>query len=235
MSQIQPLAVPRRRGVMRRRIIPGVGVALAVLGALELGLRIIAEGHPSQEVRMYALAFSVTAGAIVAGLRGATGAVLVLLIASGVSEAGDINRSYNVTIASSACPTGAPGLLSDGKAPGMSLAGVVAWNVTVCPEATRTFTGTGGWKVCVYREYPGPQKWATSNMYFDMTDDGRGNAIVTTTANPCHTFYDVEVGVADGDLVYVRPTQAGDTEGALGVSAGTAVSVYLEAVYKRAL
>jgi hypothetical protein len=210
MSQIQPLAVPRRRGVMRRRIIPGVGVALAVLGALELGLRIIAEGHPSQEVR-------------------------VLLIASGVSEAGDINRSYNVTIASSACPTGAPGLLSDGKAPGMSLAGVVAWNVTVCPEATRTFTGTGGWKVCVYREYPGPQKWATSNMYFDMTDDGRGNAIVTTTANPCHTFYDVEVGVADGDLVYVRPTQAGDTEGALGVSAGTAVSVYLEAVYKRAL
>jgi hypothetical protein len=217
----------RGRSLMKRRIIPGVVVTLAVLGALEVGLRVIADGHSNPDVRLMALAFSLTAGALVGGLRGAGALVLLLGIAAASSaQAGDASRQYNVTISTSDCPSGTPGLLYDLKEPGLPLAGLRAWNLTVCPTSGQTFTGVGGWRACVFRRTPGPNQWVGSNLYFDMTDDGTGSPISTTVARPCHTFYDQELGVNDGDLVYVYPTTT------LGVSAGTAVSVYLEGVFR---
>lgn len=219
------LPLKRRRSVLRRNVLPGALVAVAILGALEVGFRVIAEGHTNPNVRLYALAFSVTAGALVGGLRGAGPLALLLVVGLGASsaQAGDRNRQYNVTVASSACPTGTPGLLYDFKPPGIALAGLRSYNVTVCPESGQTFTGTGAWKACVYKEAPGPMKWTLAPLfYLDMTDDGQGNPITSTLANPCVTFWDFEVGVNDGDLVYVYPTTT------MGISGGTVVSVYLE-------
>lgn len=62
--------VNSRRGIMKRRILPGAVTTLVVLGSLEVGLRVIADAHSNPDVRLVALAFSLSAGALVAGLRG---------------------------------------------------------------------------------------------------------------------------------------------------------------------
>lgn len=218
----------KRRGIMRRSVIPGAATTVAVLAALEVALQVIADGHTDPNVRLYALALSAASGVLVGLLRKA-GLMLVplaLAVASGPAEAGDAARQYNVTISTSACPTGTPGLLYDLKEPGLTLNGLKAWNLTVCPSSGQTFTGVGGWKACVFRRSPGPNKWALAPLFYqDMEDDGRGNALTSTADNPCLTFWDLQVGVNDGDLLYVYPTPN------LGVSGGTAVSVYLEGVF----
>lgn len=151
--------------------------------------------------------------------RGGAALAVLLALAAGAAEAGDRNKWYNVTIASAACPTSAPTLTT----PGISLSGLKAWNLTVCPQSGSIFTGTGLFRACVYRASPGPMQWTLSRrFYWDMADDGGGNAIVTTLSNPCHTFEDVQVGVGDGDLLYIYP------ETDIGVSGGSVVSVYLE-------
>lgn len=212
---------PRKRGVIRRRVVPGVAVALAVLAGLEVGLQFLADGHPDAMVRLLALAAAAGVGAAVAALR--RGGSLVVLLACGMAassaQAGDRDRWYNVTISTAACPTGTPG------SSGFALSGVRAWNVTVCPTLGQTITGAGLLRACVFRASPGPIKWALSPRFFwDMSDDGSGNPITSTLANPCVTFEDVQVGVNDGDLLYIYPSTD------FGVSGGTAISVYLEGV-----
>lgn len=213
----------KRKSKIQKALVGG-GVALAVLAGLEVAFRVLADGHPNEAWRLGFLAASMGLGAVAAALRSSSAAVVLLAVgAAGGAEAADAQRQYNVTIASSACPTGTPGLLSDGKEPGLSLDSLRAYNVTVCPANGQTFTGVGGWKACVFRRTPGPNKWALAHQFFlDMEDDGRGNTVTSTEDNPCVTFWDVEVGVWDADLVYVYPTTD------LGVSGGTAVSVYLE-------
>lgn len=213
-----------KRKSRAKRALTGAAVTLALLGAMEVGFRVIADGHPDNMVRLMALALSMAAGAFVASLRGGGSAVLLVVgLSSWSAQAGDVNRSYNVTISSSACPTGTPGLLADGKEPGLFLGGLKAWNVTICPTSGETFTGAGLVRVCVFRRSPGPNKWTLSpTFYWDMSDDGTGNAITSTVSNPCVTFGDVLLGVNDADLVYAYP------ETSLGVSGGTAISVYLK-------
>lgn len=227
MSEVN-VPVARRRGIVKHNILPGAMVGVGILVAAEVFFRVIADGHTDPDVRLIAMALSVAAGAFVGFLRG-SGALVVLLAVglAGAAEAADRSRQYNVTIATAACPTGTPGQLYDGKIPGLLLSGLRAYNVTVCPQSGHTFTGLGGWRACVYRESPGPLKWALAPLFYvDMTDDGFGSPLTSTVANPCLTFWDVELGVNDGDLLYVYPTTS------LGVSGGTAVSVYLEGVMR---
>lgn len=61
---------PKKRSAMRHRVVPGVAVALAVLAGLEVALRVLADGHPSDTVRLLALAGAAGVGAAVAVLRG---------------------------------------------------------------------------------------------------------------------------------------------------------------------
>jgi hypothetical protein len=227
MSEPQPLpSVPIRKPRSRlRRAMFGAGLTLAILGGLEVVFHAIADGAVSPTVKLVARALALGVGAVVAGLRDGPPAALLLALALSVpSQAADRYRAYSVTLASAACPTGTPGLLSDGKEPGLATGGLRAWNVTVCPEATRTFTGTGLLRVCVFRKSPsGPGLWALSpTFYWDFSDDGSGNPITSTSSNRCVTFSDVLLGVNDGDLVHVYP------ETTLGVSAGATISVYLE-------
>lgn len=227
MSEPQPLpSVPIRKPRSRaRRALEGAGVALVLLGGLEVVLSVIAEGAVSPTVQLVARALSVGVGVVVAGLRGSAPAALLLAAAASLpAHAADRYRSYSITLSSSACPTGTPGLLSDGKEPGLALGGLRAWNLTICPASTRTFTGSGLIRVCVFRRSPGgPNTWVLSPTFFwDMSDDGSGTAITSTSSNPCVTFADTQLGVNDGDLVFVYP------ETTLGVSGGTTVSVYLE-------
>lgn len=226
-----PIPVKKRRGIMRRSIIPGAATALILLGALELGLQVIANGHPDPAVKLYALAFSVTAGAIVAGMRGSGGAGLVLLAvtAASSSQGADRSRVYPVTIATAACPTGTPGVLADGKEAGLALAGLRFWSLTVCPATGDTVGGTisgaGKLHACVFRRSPGPNAWTLSpTFYWDMADDGSGTAITSTSSNRCVTFSDIQLGMSDGDLLYVYPSAD------FGVSGATGVKVFLEGV-----
>jgi hypothetical protein len=225
-AQLQPIPVRKPRS-RTRRALHGVGVTLALLGGLEVALLVIAHaelGEVSPAAKLIARALSLGVGAVVAGLRGGGTALLLVAAVSMSAHAADRYRSYSVTLASAACPTGAPGLMSDGKEPGLSVGGLRSWNVTVCPESTRTFTGAGLLRVCVFRRSPGgPNLWTLSpTFYWDFADDGSGNPITSTSSNRCVTFSDVLLGVNDGDLVYVYP------ETTLGVSAGATVSVYLE-------
>lgn len=59
----------QKRSALRHRVVPGVTVALAVLAGLEVALRVLADGHPSDTVRLLALAGSAGVGAVVAALR----------------------------------------------------------------------------------------------------------------------------------------------------------------------
>jgi hypothetical protein len=223
-EQIQsiPVRKPRSR---TRRALEGSAVAITLLVGLEVALSVIADGAVSPVAKLLARALAFGIGAVVAGLRGGPPVLLLLAVAVSLpAAAADRYRGYTVTLASSACPTGAPGLMSDGKEPGIATGGLRSWNVTICPEATRTFTGTGLLRVCVFRRSPGgPNLWTLSpTFYWDFSDDGSGNPITSTSSNRCVTFSDVLLGVNDGDLVYVYP------ETTLGVSAGSTVSVYLE-------
>lgn len=219
--QTVPIRKPRSR---LNRAAFGVGLTLAILGGMEVAFQVIADGALSPTTKLLARALALGIGAVVSGLRGGPPAALLALALVLPAHAADRYRSYAVTLASAACPTGAPGLLSDAKEPGLATGGLRAWNVTVCPEATRTFTGTGLLRVCVFRRSPGgPGLWVLSPTFFwDFADDGSGNPITSTSSNRCVTFSDVLLGVNDGDLVHVYP------ETTLGVSGGSTVSIYLE-------
>lgn len=212
---------PRKRGTLRHRVVPGVAVALAVLAGLEVMLHVLADGHPDTTVRLLALAGAAGVGAAVAALR--RGGSLAVLLACGLAassaQAADRIRDYEVTVSTSACPTGTPGNWDDLKPPGIALTGLKAWNVRLCPKtAGAYFTGTGGWKACVYRS----GAWTLLPwFYLDMTDDGQGNTVASTADNPCVSYWDFELGVNDGDLLFLYPTTT------LGVSSGTQVSVRL--------
>lgn len=209
---------PRKRGTLRHRVVPGVAVALAVLAGLEVALQVLADGHPDSMVRLLALAGAAGLGAAVALLRRGS---LVVLLACGLgassAQAADRIRDYDVTISTAACPTGSPGNWTDLKPPGIAISGLKAWNLKLCPKtAGAYFTGTGGWKACVYRS----SGWTLLPwFYLDMTDDGQGNPVTSTADNPCVSYWDVELGVNDGDLLFLYPTTT------LGVSSGTLVSV----------
>lgn len=227
MSELQPLpSVPIRKPRSRlKRAAYGVGLTLAILGGLEVAFQVIADGAVSPTTKLLARALGLGVGAAVAGLRSGPPAALMLAVVLAMpAGAADRYRSYSVTLASAACPAGTPGVLSDGKEPGIATGGLRAWNVTVCPESTRTFTGTGLLRVCVFRRSPGgPNLWVLSpTFYWDFSDDGTGNPITSTSSNRCVTFPDVLLGVNDGDLVHVYP------ETSLGVSAGSTIDVYLE-------
>jgi hypothetical protein len=227
MSEPQPLpSVPIRKPRSRlRRAMFGAGLTLAILGGLEVVFQAIADGAVSPTVKLVARALALGVGAVVAGRRDGPPAALLLALALSVpSQAADRYRAYSVTLASAACPTGTPGLLSDGKEPGLATGGLRAWNVTIKPVSGQTFTGTGLLRVCVFRRSPsGPNQWVLSpTFYWDFSDDGSGNPITSTVSNPGVTFADVLLGVNDGDLVHVYP------ETTLGVSGGATVDIYLE-------
>lgn len=218
MSQQPNISLPlkRRQSVLRRKVLPGAIVSVAVLAALEVGFRVIAEGHPNPTVRLLALAFSVTAGSLVGGLRGA-GPLAVLLAVGVASEAPAADRErypYDVTISTAACPTGAPGRDSTNREYGMQLGGLKSWAVMICPASGQTFTGTGKLKACVYRSVS--QQWALSPLFeWDLT------GYTSTVANPCFTMPDVMMAMDTGDLLYVYPSQD------FTVSGGTAIRVSL--------
>ncbi len=223
-TQLQSVPIRKPRSRINRAVF-GLGLTLAILGGLEVAFHVIADGAVSPTVKLIARALALGAGAVIAGLRGGPPAALLLAVGLALpSHAADRSRSYSVTLASAACPTGTPGKLSDGLEPGISTGGLRSWDVTVCPESGQTFTGTGLLRVCVFRRSPGgPNRWALSpTFYWDFADDGTGNPITSTSSNGCVTFSDVLLGVNDGDLVHVYP------ETSLGVSGGTMVSVYLE-------
>lgn len=223
-EHLQPIPVHKPRSRLRRAVF-GAGLTLAILGGLEVAFQVIADGALSYEVKLAARALALGVGAVIAGIRGGPPAAMLLAVALSLpAGAADRHRAYAVTLSSAACPTGTPGVLSDGKEPGLATGGLRAWNVTVCPEATRTFTGTGLLRVCVFRRSPsGPNLWVLSpTFYWDFADDGTGTPITSTSSNGCVTFSDVLLGVNDGDLVHVYP------ETTLGVSAGSTISVYLE-------
>lgn len=217
----------RHRRKVARRGLEGAAIALLIMGGVEAALQVLADGHPDPMVRVWAVAGAALAGAVLAGLRGPTKVLLLcVVLAAASAQAADRDRQYNVTISTAACPTGTPGQLYDLKTPGIALAGVRAWSVTICPTSGQTFTGVGLLRACVFRATPGPNKWALSpRFYWDMADDGTGSPITSSSSNPCVTFEDVQVGVNAGDLVYVYPSTD------FGVSGGTAISVYLSAVF----
>jgi hypothetical protein len=217
---LQPIPVRKPRS-RTRRALEGTAVAIVLLGGLEVALSVIADGAVSHETKLVARALAFGIGAVVAGLRGGPPVALLFAVALSLpSGAADRYRSYSVTLASSACPTGTPGLMSDAKEPGISTGGLRAWNVTILAPDGETFTGTGLLRVCVFRRSPsGPNLWVPSPTFaWDFSDDGYGNPITGARA----TFSDIQLGVNDGDLVYVYP------ETTLGVSGGTTVSIYLE-------
>lgn len=218
--QLQSVPIRKPRSRMRHAAF-GVGLTLAILGGMEVAFQVIADGALSPTTKLLARALALGIGAVVSGLRGGPPAALLLALAVGLpAHAADRYRPYTVTLASSACPAGAPGIMSDGKEPGMSLSGLRAWNVTILAPTGQTFTGTGLLRVCVFRRAPGgPNRWVESPTFaWDFSDDGYGNPITSDSA----TFSDVLIGVNDGDLVYVYP------ETTLGVSGGSTVSIYLE-------
>lgn len=209
-------SLQKRRSVIRRTVLPGIATTLVVLAAVEVGLQVIAEGHPDPTVRLYALAFSLTVGALVAGLRGAgTLAVLLSVGMAGEARAADRERyPYDVTISTAACPTGTPGRDSTNREYGMALGGLKSWAVMICPALGQTFTGTGKLKACVYRSVS--QQWALSPLFeWDLT------GYTSTVAHPCFTMPDVLMGMDTGDLLFVYPSQD------FAVSGGTAIRVSL--------
>lgn len=58
----------RGRSALRRRAY-GAATTVAILAAVEVGFRVIADGHPNPDVRLAALAVSMAAGAFVASFR----------------------------------------------------------------------------------------------------------------------------------------------------------------------
>lgn len=165
------------------------------------------------------------AGVPVPSPRSARAAPLLLLLAALPAHAGAPRyHTHTFTVSTAACPTGAPGLDTDGTAYGISLAAVRAWTVEICPvTAGAYFTGAGLLKTCTYSQTEwGSGSWALGPT-LDIGPDGDPTTTdVTTTAdNPCRRYWDVEVGVGLSDRVYVYPSTD------LGLSAGTQVRVRL--------
>jgi hypothetical protein len=175
------------------------------------------------------------AGAVVcAGLAGvplqAPGArraapLLVALLCAPTADAGSPRyHPSTITVSTAACPTGTPGTDSDGVEYGISLSGVRAWTVEICPvTADAYFTGAGLLRTCVFsRTDWGSGSWALGPE-LDIGPDGDPTTddLTTTAANPCRRYWDVEVGVALSDRLYVIPSTT------LGLSAGTQVRVRL--------
>lgn len=211
------------RKKLARRGLEGAAIALVLMGGVEAFLQVVADGHTDPQVRLLAVAGAALAGAVISGLRGQAVVLLAVALAAGSAQAADRIRDYDVTISTSACPTGTPGAWTDLKPPGLAISGLKAWNVKLCPKtAGAYFTGTGGWKACVYRS----GSWTLLPYFFiDMTDDGYGNAVTTTADNPCLGYWDIQVGVNDGDLLFIYP------EGT-GVSSGTQVRVVLRGMFQ---
>lgn len=125
---------------------------------------------------------------------------------------------HTFTVGTAACPTGTPGTDTDGAESGISLSGLRAWTVEVCPvTAGAYFTGAGLLHTCTFsRTEWGSGSWALGPDLDPGTSDG---TLTTTADNPCRRFWDVEVGVGLSDRVYVYPSTN------LGLSAGTQVRV----------
>lgn len=142
--------------------------------------------------------------------------LLVLLFAFPVLAGAPRYHAHTFTVSTAACPTGAPGLDTDGVAYGISLSGVRAWTVEVCPvTAGAYFTGAGLLKTCTYSQ----TEWGSASWALGPELDAGVDALTTTADNPCRRFWDVEVGVGLSDRVYVYPSTD------WGLSAGTQVRV----------
>lgn len=125
---------------------------------------------------------------------------------------------HTFTVSTAACPIGAPGLDMDGVAYGISLSGVRAWTVEVCPvTAGAYFTGAGLLKTCTYSQ----TEWGSGQWALGPDLEPGVDSLVTTADNPCRRFWDIEVGVGLSDRVYVYPSTD------WGLSAGTQVRVRL--------
>lgn len=153
--------------------------------------------------------------------------VCMLALTCGIANAGTpvYHRHDFSNLATSACPTGAPGNAPDGYPWGISLAGLQGWTAQICPLTEgATLTGDGAVYVCTYSATPwGVGEWSLAPRFtWTMTADD-----ATTTDNPCMKLEDVPVYVDLSDRVFVYPSTD------FGVSSG-GVSVYLYGA-KRAL
>lgn len=125
-------------------------------------------------------------------------------------------HTHTITVSTSACPTGSPGLASDGVAWGISLSNLRGFKATVCPASGQTITGVGSVKVCTYSATPwGPGSWALSELEWDFT------GITSTVSNPCRELTQLLPVVALSDRVFVYPSTD------FGISGGTTVTIYL--------
>lgn len=150
---------------------------------------------------------------------------LLLLLAALPGHAGSPRyHPSTITVSTAACPTGTPGNDADGVAYGISLSGLRAWTVEVCPvTAGAYFTGAGLLKTCTYSQTEwGSGSWALGPT-LDIGPDGDPTTadVTTTAANPCRRYWDVEVGIGLSDRVYIYPSTD------FGLSAGTQVRVRL--------
>lgn len=150
---------------------------------------------------------------------------LLVLLAAFPSQAGAPRyHAHTFTVSTADCPTGSPGNDTDGVPYGISLSGVRAWTVEICPVTEGAyFNGPGLLKTCTYSQTEwGSGTWALGPDLDIGPDNDRTTADVTTTAaNPCRRYWDVEVGVGLSDRLYVYPSTN------FGLSAGTQVRVRL--------
>jgi len=125
---------------------------------------------------------------------------------------------HTFTVSTAACPTGTPGTDMDGQPYGISLSGVRAWTIEICPvTAGAYFTGPGLLHTCAYSQTEwGSGSWALGPDLDPGTDD-----LTSTADNPCRRFWDIEVGVGLSDRVFVYPSTD------MGLSAGTQVRIRL--------
>lgn len=144
-------------------------------------------------------------------------ALLLLCLLPALALAGAPRyHPHTFTVSTAACPTGTPGLDTDGIAYGISLAGVRAWTVEVCPvTAGAYFTGAGLLKTCTYSQ----TEWGSGGWALGPELDAGVDALTTTADNPCRRWWDIEVGVGLSDRLFVYPSTD------LGLSAGTQVRV----------
>lgn len=144
-----------------------------------------------------------------------------LVFAAGFALAGSPRyHPHTFTVSTAACPTGTPGTDTDGAEYGISLSGVRAWTVEICPiTASAYFTGAGLLHTCVFsRTEWGSGSWALGPD-IDIGPDGDPSTddLTTTADNPCRRSWDIEVGVGLSDRLYVIPSTD------FGLSAGTQV------------
>ncbi len=142
--------------------------------------------------------------------------LLVALFAFSAHAGGPRYHGHTFTVSTAACPTGSPGNDTDGQLYGISLSGVRAWTVEICPiTAGAYFTGAGLLHTCTYSN----TEWGSGSWALGPDIDPGTTDLTTTADNPCRRFWDVEVGVGMSDRVFVYPSAD------LGLSAGTQVRV----------